>query len=268
MNQFWTFGAAAVVGVGLGAIGPEKGGGAPRPEPFAVVELFTSEGCSSCPPADKVLADVAEEARRDRTRVFCLAFHVDYWDNLGWPDPFGDKAYSERQREYVKALKVRSAYTPQMVVNGKEEFVGSHAEQARKAVGAAMRKAAKAGVAATARRGGSGGADKPMVTVDYEVAGAPAGSTVTIALVERGLASDVKRGENAGEHLRHENVVRVFVSAPLGKDSKSSAELRVPEGVKLANSSVIVYVQDPKTLAVLGASWAEIGEGAPAAPGR
>lgn len=263
MRTIWELCMVGAVGAVLGTSGPEKGAGAPKPEPFAVVELFTSEGCSSCPPADKVLAEMAGAARTDKTRVFCLSFHVDYWDNLGWADPYGDKAYSERQKAYVKALNVRSAYTPQMVVNGKEEFVGSHGEQARKAVAAAMKKPARAGVAATTKRGS---ADKPVVSVEYQVSGAPAGSTVNVALVERGLSSDVKRGENAGEKLRHENVVRAFVTAPPGKDGKGSAELRVPEGVKLANALVIVYVQDPGSLVVHGVAGAEIAE-TPAAPG-
>ena len=91
----------------------------------AVVELFTSEGCSSCPPADDVLNALAADARTRHTRVFALAMHVDYWDSLGWPDPFASPAMTSRQQDYARSFGVRGLYTPQMVVGGAEEFTGS-----------------------------------------------------------------------------------------------------------------------------------------------
>ena len=90
---------------------------------FSVVELFTSEGCSSCPPADKVLATIKEAYANDP--VFILSYHVDYWDRLGWKDVFSKPAFSARQYQYVQWLNLSSAYTPQVVVNGVKEFVGS-----------------------------------------------------------------------------------------------------------------------------------------------
>ena len=105
---------------------------------FAVVELFTSEGCSSCPPADKLLGQIDERARADGSRVFPLAFHVDYWNHLGWTDPFSSEASSNRQRDYGRALHLESIYTPQMIVNGEREFVGSNGEIAEKAVSEAL----------------------------------------------------------------------------------------------------------------------------------
>src|SRR5947207_13958329 len=91
-----------------------------------VVELFTSQGCSSCPPADVLLSEVAHDASL-RGHVIPLAFHVDYWDRLGWRDPFSAADWSRRQSFYVRALSLRGAYTPQMVVNGARQFVGSNA---------------------------------------------------------------------------------------------------------------------------------------------
>src|SRR5476651_2422634 len=90
---------------------------------FAVVELFTSEGCSSCPPADEAIAKLQKES--NGKPVYILAFHVDYWNRLGWKDVFSNADYSERQNEYAKYLRLESVYTPQVVVNGKKEFVGS-----------------------------------------------------------------------------------------------------------------------------------------------
>src|SRR5882757_10188754 len=97
----------------------------PAANGFAVVELFTSEGCSSCPSADALVAAVQKE-NKDQP-VYILAFHVDYWDRLGWKDAFSDAAYSDRQRAYASWLRLSSIYTPQVVVNGRKEFVGSDA---------------------------------------------------------------------------------------------------------------------------------------------
>src|SRR6476620_3102500 len=106
---------------------------------FAVVELFTSEGCSSCPPADAVLARLAADTRDRGLAVYPLAFHVDYWDRLGWRDPHSAKAYTDRQYAYAAALGAAGqVYTPQMVVNGTAAFAGSNAREADRQVAAAL----------------------------------------------------------------------------------------------------------------------------------
>ena len=93
-------------------------------EPFAVLELFTSEGCSSCPPADRLLSEMVQQARSSNPRIIPLEFHVDYWNYLGWVDPFSERRFSQRQREYGQAFQSSTVYTPQVIVNGKEEFGG------------------------------------------------------------------------------------------------------------------------------------------------
>jgi hypothetical protein len=105
---------------------------------IAVIELFTSEGCSSCPPADDVLAELA--ARRERgDAVVTLGFHVDYWDHLGWAEPFGSPAWTQRQTDYARALGLRGLYTPQAVINGTVERIGSRGREVRRAVDTALR---------------------------------------------------------------------------------------------------------------------------------
>src|ERR1700743_3380708 len=99
---------------------------------FAVVELFTSEGCSSCPPADAVVAKLQKESAGKP--IYILAYHVDYWNHLGWKDAFSDAAYSARQKDYAQYLKIEGIYTPQIVVNGKTEFVGSEEGTLHKAI--------------------------------------------------------------------------------------------------------------------------------------
>lgn len=207
-------------------------------EPFAVVELFTSEGCSSCPPADKFLSELVADAQKTGKRVFPLAFHVDYWNRLGWTDPFSSAQFSDRQRAYAGKFGIRSAYTPQMIVNGSEEFVGSDRERAKRAIDAVLRRPATVEVKLRWHDG----------TVEYEVTGAPSGSVLNLAIVERDLVTNVKSGENSGRTLRHDNVVRVFVSKPTGKGAATLPAT--------PNASVIGYVQDAGKLTVLGAAHA------------
>ena len=223
----------------------------PSAQPFALVELFTSEGYSSCPPADDLLGVIAFEARQKGQRIYPLAFHVDYWDDLGWPDPFSDRAFSRRQHTYAQVFDPSRVYTPQMIVNGTDAFVGADRERARKSIRTALSRPAPVAVAL---RSVTWGADS--LTVEYEVSGAPSGALLHIALVERGLVTRVPRGENAGRTLRHENVVRAFETVPGG--GRGRVALRPPASVVRANASVVGYVQDPGRMTVLGAASAEI----------
>ena len=112
-------------------------------QPIAVVELFTSEGCSSCPPAEKVFSDIIRDAKKNDKNIFCLEYHVDYWNRGGWKDPFSNNQFTMRQNNYSGALKQRELYTPQMIVNGETEFIGSHADEASIAINRALQKQAK-----------------------------------------------------------------------------------------------------------------------------
>jgi hypothetical protein len=224
--------------------------------PVAVVELFTSEGCSSCPPADEVLGEIAASGGAGR-QVFALSFHVDYWDELGWPDPFADPANTDRQRAYARAFRERGLYTPQLVVGGREGFVGSDRARARRSVDAALSRPASARVdlAVTARDGAA--------QARYEVAGAPPGARLILALVERSRTVEVRRGENAGRTLRHDNVVRAFQSVSLDDAAAGSVTLAARPGTPPRPDAlaVIGYVQRP-TLEIVGAAEAAV---APAA---
>src|SRR5947207_25104 len=140
---------------GIAALTLTMHGAPPKLGPTPViVELFTSQGCSSCPPADALIHDIANDPAL-RGRVIPLAFHVDYWDALGWRDPFSSKDWSERQVRYARTMHLSSAYTPQAVVNGTHEFVGSN----RAALSAALETASSAkpagDIALTARREGN-----------------------------------------------------------------------------------------------------------------
>jgi hypothetical protein len=219
----------------------------PATASFAVVELFTSEGCSSCPPADQVLAELAEDAKKGGRRIFPLAFHVDYWNYLGWKDPYSLPISSERQEQYGTALRVNQSYTPQMIVNGNTEFVGSDRRRARKEIDAALTLTTQASVTLRVK------ADGDRQKVEYQVSGAPKDAVLCIAVVESGLISRVRRGENTGHTLSHANVVRKFVmlsldalTGSLGLESEFSSPKR--------DLQVIAFLQDPKTMAIFGAT--------------
>jgi hypothetical protein len=166
--------------------------------PPVVVELFTSQGCSSCPPADAFLTDLAHQ-RRD---VLALAFHVTYWDYIGWKDPYSLDAATARQREYARHLGTDGVYTPQMVVDGSKGFVGSDRHEGLDAIAGA---AAKSVPVALARDAGG-----LVVTVGFGA------GTARVLLVGFDSSHDtpVGRGENSGRTLRETNVVRSLT--PIG----------------------------------------------------
>jgi len=218
----------------------------------AVVELFTSEGCSSCPPADDVLGDLA----RSDQPVYALAFHVDYWDDLGWPDRFASHESTMRQRAYARAFGTSGVYTPQMIVGGTEQFTGSDRGRATVAVAHAL--SHPADVQLVVRPHASG---PDALTVDFEAPGAPAGAVLDVAVVERSTSTSVRAGENAGKTLRHANVVRTFLSAPL-RAPAGSVVLELPPSLPRDGAELIAYVQQPSSdhggMPILGATRAKL----------
>ena len=171
-------------------------GAAHADKPVIVVELFTSQGCSSCPPADAFLHKLAK-----REDVIALSLHVDYWDYIGWKDVFGDPRNTARQKGYAKAGHRRSVYTPQMVIQGREHVVGNHPLDVAELINAHQEQPLAVALVAS-QTGGE-------VTIKAN-AGAPSGGVMVVQLVrfERSATVDIKRGENAGQEITYVNVVR------------------------------------------------------------
>lgn len=233
------------------AAGKDRGDGLTQ---VAVVELFTSEGCSSCPPADDVLRELPGAANELDPRVITLSFHVDYWNELGWPDPFSSARSTARQRVYARAFGGSGLYTPQMIVGGRDQFVGSDRAQARRSVNEALSREASAKVALQA----SSSADERELEVGYNVEGAPENAVLVVALVEDGLVVAVPRGENAGRTLRHESVVRVFetvrlTGAPGEQHTAGSVRLSAPRRTGSGKRALVGYVQKAD-LEIVGAA--------------
>ncbi|GAB3711000.1 hypothetical protein GCM10027592_48160 [Spirosoma flavus] len=216
-------------------------------EPVAVVELFTSQGCSSCPSADHLLTETLADAAKTNRNVIGLSFHVDYWDRLGWKDPFSNHAFTKRQYEYGERFKLSGVYTPQEIVNGQQEFVGSNRVRQSNLLEAALNQPASAGVQLTIA--------SPSATtrsVSYKLDGDLANVVLHIALVSKVAVTNVQRGENAGRKLIHNNVVRSFQT--VSASPEGSVTLTFPDGFEPANGAIVAYVQGQQRLDIRGAS--------------
>lgn len=221
-------------------------------EPFALYDLFSSQGCYSCPAADELLSEELAQARDEGVRFFPLAWHVDYWDYLGWEDSWGHEDFTQRQYDYAAEWSATTVYTPQGVVNGKGEgFVGSSAEELSRAVNQALEWEPEATVSLRLIEAAQ---DSREVRVELEVGGAPEGSLLHLAVVERSLVEQPKRGENAGDTLRGDNVVRSWTQ--LSPDTEE-VSLTVPDDLVASESSLVVWVQTEE-LRVVGAHMIDL----------
>lgn len=239
--------------VGLGFIAKSKTGLEPKETvskiltgsyaPVAVLELFTSEGCSSCPSADKLLPQLALLD----SNVIPLSFHVDYWNRLGWTDPFSNSEYSERQRNYSRQLNLESVYTPQLVINGEYELVGSNRSKAEAAIKNALQDKS---LVQLSIENVEMNTDKIRFQVHSE--GDIKKTNLLAALVQKQVTMNVKAGENRGSKLSHTNVVRILEMQPT--TGKNDFEMSVPANLANENWELIVYTQQKNNYKITGAS--------------
>ena len=216
---------------------------------FAVIELFTSEGCSSCPPADALVERVQKESN-DKP-VYILAFHVDYWNHLGWKDVFSSAEYSERQKQYAHLLNLSSVYTPQIVVNGRTEFVGSEEGNLHNAIRTNLQKPAKAEITLNNVK-----INGDKASLQYHAEGETNSTSLLIALVEKTATSKVKRGENRGRTLSHVQIVRQLLSVSLKNSNSGTENVALPHGFNPQNFEVIGFIQNTANGEITGATKA------------
>jgi hypothetical protein len=213
------------------------------PHRVSVLELYTSEGCSSCPPADRWLSSLPQQGI-STSMVIPLAFHVDYWNQLGWPDRFSQSAFSERQRRLNDRLKSGVIFTPQLVLDGQDLRLIGGMEKLRNTVAAANRRPAAAEIELHVEPRTQGFSVSARVLV-REIALRPQ-AEAWIAVFENGLSSRVSRGENAGRQLYHDFVVRELLG-PFAIDSEGRAQIRQATHDSAdwnpANVHVAVFVQ-------------------------
>ncbi|GAB3982925.1 hypothetical protein GCM10028806_55580 [Spirosoma terrae] len=216
-------------------------------EPVAVVELFTSQGCSSCPSADHLLTETLADAAKTNRNIIGLSFHVDYWDRLGWKDPFSNHAFTKRQYAYGEHFKLKGVYTPQEIVNGQQEFVGSNRARQSSLLETALSQPASAGVQLTVASPSAN-----TRSVSYKLDGDLANAVLHVALVSKEAITNVQRGENAGRKLVHNNVVRSFQT--VSASPEGSVTLTFPDGFEPANGAIVAYIQGQQRLDIRGAS--------------
>ena len=211
-----------------------------------LVELFTSEGCSDCPPADRVLMHLARKQPVEGADVVALGEHVDYWNNSRWRDAFSSPAFSRRQNEYADSFRLNSVYTPEMVVDGRWEFVGSDSNAAVDAI----QSAASAPHARLSM-------DETGGNVSVRVEGLPAASGnphLFVAFTEDGLTSRVRGGENAGATLLHWAVTRDLTDTGPVSTGDAARTLPVPTEWRGRHLNVVAFVQDVDDRRILGSA--------------
>lgn len=214
-----------------------------------LVELFTSEGCSSCPPADFLLRKLLAQQPVDRVEIIALEEHVDYWNHLGWNDPYSSSAWTERQVDYA-GLFGNDPYTPELVVDGRINLVGNDAHQAQREIGRAALQP-KTNIAIAPENPGAPGSPSFSISVARIAASAPGDvAEVWLAVTEDGLHSPVSRGENAGRVLQHIATLRslrkIGVANPNSAPSfaTTSSSVKLDSGWNLDNLRVTVFVQE------------------------
>lgn len=228
-----------------------------------LVELFTSEGCSSCPPADRFLEQLDHQPVAG-AEMIVLSEHVDYWNHIGWKDPYSSHLYSERQSVYGKRFGLDSVYTPQMVVDGSSEFVGSNPALADKAFAKALSVTKIPVHLSLLSADPSSGVNVHLDTGALEPPPVGAGEAeVYIAVALNRAESQVSSGENAGHRLAHVSVVRRLTKVGVLKRGQAlSQDVHLnPEGVSdFHNLRLIAFVQTPQQGRVLGAAWLPVNE--------
>ena len=239
-------------------IAPATNPGSPPPT-VVIAELFTSEGCSSCPPADTLVRQLADAQPFDGVHLIAFEEHVDYWDRLGWRDPFSSAQFTSRQTEYSGVFRSNGIYTPQLVVDGEGECVGSDRSAIRAIVTDSRRRPH-----AAVRVQSAAVASHLRVTVGIDV---PADverrgiTDVFVIVAERGLVSAVRRGENGGRTLVHGAVARSLV--PLGELSDrdrafaGTVDVAVARNWNSRNLQIFGVIQERDSRRILGAGAAE-----------
>ena len=247
--------AAGCLGLLVLAVSGSRTPAAEHPRTPVLVELFTSEGCLSCPPADELLIRLDAEQPVPGALVIALSEHVEYW-NGQWQDPFSSPMFTGRQREYQRALATPALYTPQMVVDGRVQLIGSRQQLAHETIAKASRQP-KAVLSLTRLDLNGGG-----VSVEITVSGVAGLDPVYdvdlwVAVTEDGLQTDVKRGENAFRRLRHSTVVRALhpvetLSIPIPDHIRAAAEMKIDPGWHTERLRAVAFLQERSSRRVLG----------------
>ena len=211
---------------------------------FVIMELFTSQGCSSCPAADEILGNYA---KTDDGNIFPISFHVDYWNRLGWVDSFSNPAYTLRQNEYASKFDLESVYTPQLIINGQKQLTGSDEEKIsflvadfKNAISTAEIQLLKINT------------DGNKMNIAYAVNDLHPGTIINAALVQEKVVTQIMAGENRGVKMTGYNIVRDFTTSAL-TGIRGICSLQLPPGYTTAGYHVVLFVQEVDSGKILAA---------------
>jgi hypothetical protein len=230
---------------------------ASKPASIAIVELFTSEGCSSCPPADALLRQINLKQTNAGQLIVGISEHVTYWNNLGWEDPYSSPLFTDRQSTYASRLSPEGSYTPQMVVNGRDQFVGSDGGALERALRDDTRRAHLDLRIITSTLSADG------IDVKFSFSGQTSKPLDVVAvLTDDADRSKVLRGENSGRLLQHVSVARSLTKvATVAGDAEKSVHLSLPEGFQVTGAPghhLVLFVQEAHQGTILGAATASL----------
>jgi hypothetical protein len=205
---------------------------------FALIELFTSEGCSSCPAADEVLEEI--QKKYSDKNVLVAGYHVDYWDKLGWKDIFSDASFTQRQEYYSNIFRLNNIYTPQVVVNGRKEFLGSNKSKLISSIEEQLNEKSVVSIKLNVVQNTEG-----KIDVHYSAEGVDVKKEQAIlVLIQKMATNEIKKGENSGRTLHHINIVRNIFYLPLKERTTS---FTLPAGLKKEDVFVAGFIQDKRS---------------------
>jgi hypothetical protein len=217
---------------------------------IVVLELFTSQGCSSCPPADVILSKYAKE---NNVRIISLAFHVDYWNYIGWKDPFSKGQYSDRQREYAQMFNSTNVYTPQIIINGKYELVGSKEKEIADLVAKEVALTNNSSITIDSCK-----LINAQLIIDFKAIDSNQNSKINLAIVKKKEFTKIKRGENSGLEQTSYNIVYDFKSVALNNSKESETTFQFNSDWKPADFMIVAYIQNKTNGTITTATKSEI----------
>ena len=211
---------------------------------FVLMELFTSQGCSSCPPADEILGSYT---MKNNEHIIPIAFHVDYWNRLGWVDSFSNSKYSQRQQAYAGKFNLESVYTPQLIINGRKELVGNEQVKIVTIVNSFLKESTAVTISIS----------DPAITgnkvfIPYTLSSIQPNTSINAALIQNHVFTQIKAGENRGEKLDNYNVVRDFITLRLA-NAVGKISLQLPKGSMTTDYSIVLFVQEDVSGKITGA---------------
>ena len=212
----------------------------------AVLELFTSQGCSSCPSADRLLGTYTS-----KENVIVLSFHVDYWNRLGWKDPFSSKAFTERQYNYASAMNAQ-VYTPQVVINGQIEMAGSNDHKISAQVKKVLTQDPDAALSIKTVKQQNG-----LANINFVASGNTRNSVLNIALAQKKTVTEIKGGENRGVTLTNYNVVRNFKTISQVNNGENTSAIDIPADTDQKNMFVVLFLQEKGSNKISAADLAD-----------